>query len=71
MQRIVFAILAVLVAAALVSAATYGAGLFAQYGIRAMTHVRPGATMVVSMMTSIGAMYFCLWIAMRQHKRGQ
>lgn len=71
MQRIGFAILAVLVAAVLVSAATYGAGVFAHYGIRAMTHIRPGAAMVISMMTSIGSMFFCMWIAMRQHNRGR
>jgi hypothetical protein len=71
MYRVGFAILAVLLAAVLVSGAAYGAGALAHYAVRAITHIRPAATAIVSMTISIGAMYFCIWIGMRHRTRGQ
>ena len=69
MQRIGFAVLAVLMAAVLVSAAAYGAGAFMHFAGHALRHIQPGVAIAFSMTISMGAMYFCVWIGMRHGTR--
>jgi len=71
MHRVGFAILAILVAVVLLLGAAYEAGLLARYVTRAITHVRPGVITVISMMISLGSMYFCIWIGLRHRSRDQ
>ena len=71
MVRAGFAILAVLVAAVLLSGAAYYAAFLAPFLIRAMAHAGRQTAIVISIVTSLGGGYLAIWISLRDRSRSR
>jgi type VI protein secretion system component VasK len=76
MQRVLAATLAVLVAAVLLFGTAHYVGFFVPFIVRVSAH--PGHSLAmrhagsaIAMFVSMGSMYLCLWIALRQRPRKQ
>jgi hypothetical protein len=66
MYRIGTAVAATFIAVGLLSGSAYEASSFTTYLLRAVTHVGPAITMIISTFISLGGAYFAIWIGLRQ-----